>query len=167
MLQAQQYLCGLIQAKDKNMERMAEVVPDSDEQVLQHFLTNSPWSYRSVMEQVASDTDSMFGDNRDTCLIVDESGIPKKGNKSVGVDRQWCGQLGKVENCQVGVFTALACGDAVTLTDARLYLPESWTNDPQRCKSAGIPEEHIVQKSKCELALWEGSGVFAESGCCW
>ena len=59
MLQAQQYLCGLIQAKDKNMERMAEVVPDSDEQVLQHFLTNSPWSYRSVMDQVALVTNNI------------------------------------------------------------------------------------------------------------
>lgn len=155
MLQAQQYLCGLIQAKNKNMERMAEVVPDSDEQVLQHFLTYSPWSYRSVMDQVASDTDSMFGDNGDTCLIVDESGTPKKGDKSVGVDRQWCGQLGKIENCQVGVFTALACGNAATLINARLYLRESWTNDPERCKLAGIPQEHIVQKSKCELALEE------------
>jgi len=155
MLQAQQYLCGLIQAKNKNMERMAEIVPDSDEQVLQHFLTYSPWSYRSVMDQVASDTDSMFGDNDDTCLIVDESGIPKRGDKSVGVGRQWCGQLGKVDNCQVGVFTALACGSAVTLVGARLYLPESWTKDPERCKLAAIPGEHIVQKSKCDLALEE------------
>lgn len=151
--QAQQYLCGLIQAEDKNMERMAEVVPDSDEQVLQHFLTNSSWSYRSVMDQVASDTDSMFGDNVDTCLIVDESGIPKKGDKSVGVGRQWCGEVGKVENCQVGVFAALACRDVVTLIDTRLYLPQSWTDNPWRCELAGVPREHIVQKSKCDLAL--------------
>ena len=151
--QAQQYLCGLIQAKDKNMERMAEVVPDSDEQVLQHFLTNSSWSYHSVMDQVASDTDSMFGDNADTCLIVDESGIPKKGDKSVGVGRQWCGEVGKVENCQVGVFAALARGDAVTLIDTRLYLPQSWTDNPWRCELAGVPRKHIVQKSKCDLAL--------------
>ncbi len=97
------------------MERMAEVVPDSDEQVLEHFLTYSPWSYRGVMDQVASDTDATFGDNADTCLIIDETGLPKKGDKSVGVDRQWCGNLGKVDNCQVGVFGAIACGAGVTL----------------------------------------------------
>jgi len=152
-VQAQQYLCGLIQAEDKNMERMAEVVPDSDDQVLQHFLTDSPWSHRSVMDQVASDTDTMFGDSADTCLIIDESGVPKKGDKSVGVSRQWCGEVGKVENCQVGVFGALACGDAVALIDTRFYLPESWTGNPKRCELAGVPEKHIVQKSKCDLAL--------------
>jgi len=152
-VQAQQYLCGLIQAEDKNMERMAEVVPDSDEQVLEHFLTYSPWSYRGVMDQVASDTDAIFGDNADTCLIIDETGLPKKGDKSVGVDRQWCGNLGKVDNCQVGVFGALACGAGVTLIDGRLYLPKGWTDDPRRCKEAGVPEEHIVEKSKCDLAL--------------
>lgn len=135
------------------MERMAEVVPGSDDQVLQHFLTYSPWSYREVMDQVASDTNMLFGRNADTCLIIDESGLPKKGDKSVGVGRQWCGEVGKVENCQVGVFGALACGDAVTLIDARLYLPKSWTGDPNRSELAGVPEEHIVQKSKCDLAL--------------
>ena len=153
ILQATQYLCGLIQAEEKNMERMAEVVPGSDDQVLQHFLTYSPWSYRSVMDQVALDTDGMFGDNADSCLIIDESGIPKKGDKSVGVARQWCGELGKVDNCQVGVFGALACGDAVTLIDGRLYLPKSWIDNHRRCKLAGVPEEDIVQKSKCDLAL--------------
>ena len=90
-VQAQQYLCGLIQAEDKNMERMAEVVPGSDDQVLQHFLTYSPWSYRGVMDQVASDTDTLFRHHADKCLIIDESGLPKKGDKSVGVGRQWCG----------------------------------------------------------------------------
>jgi SRSO17 transposase len=152
-VQAQQYLCGLIQAEDKNMERMAEVIPDSDDQVLQHFLTYSPWSYRAVMDQVALDTDLLFGNDAERCLIIDESGIPKKGDKSVGVGRQWCGEVGKVENCQVGIFAALACGDAVTLIDTRLYLPESWTDNPRRCELAGVPEEHIVQKSKCDLAF--------------
>lgn len=149
---AEQYLCGLMQADNKNMERMAEVVPDSDEQVLQHFLTNSPWDTRKVLDQVARDVDSFFGDNPDTCLIIDESGIPKKGDQSVGVARQWCGNLGKVDNCQVGVYAALACGSEATLIDTCLYLPKSWTDDPQRCKAAGIPEEGIVYKSTTDIA---------------
>ena len=150
---AQQYLCGLTQADKKNMGRMEEAVPDSDEQVIQHFLTYSPWSYRDVMDQVALDTDAIFGGDSDTCLIIDESGIPKTGDKSVGVARQWCGECGKVDNCQVGVFASLSCRNDASLIDARLYMPESWINDRARCIEAGVPEEHIVQKSKCDLAL--------------
>jgi SRSO17 transposase len=119
-VQAKQYLCGLMQANNKNMERMAEVVPDSDEQVLQHFLTNSPWDTRAVLNQLAHDVDTHFGSSPDTCLIIDESGNPKKGDQSVGVARQWCGNLGKIENCQVGVYAALACGHETTLIDTQL-----------------------------------------------
>ena len=151
--QAKQYLCGLMGAEKRNMERMAEVVPDSDDQALQNFLTNSPWSERAVMDKVAQDTDALFGDDADTCLIVDETGIVKKGTNSVGVARQWCGRAGKIENCQVGVLAALSCREQVTLIDGHLYLPESWVNDPERCKKAGIPEEHIVFKKKTEQAL--------------
>jgi len=150
---AQQYLCGLFQTDKKNMERMEEKVPDSDEQVLQQFLTNSPWSHRDVMNQVALDTDMTFGDDPDSCLIIDESGIPKKGDNSAGVARQWCGQLGKIENCQVGVYGALTCGKYTTLIDARLFLPEIWTSDVARCNAAGIPAEEIIPRSKCDLAL--------------
>jgi SRSO17 transposase len=73
--------------------------------------------------------------------VIDESGIPKKGKHSAGVARQYCGELGTVENCQVGVYGALARGDKVTLTDARLFVPREWTNDPERCRRAGIPEQ--------------------------
>ncbi len=96
--QAQQYLKGLVQAEDSNMERMEEVVPDSNEQALQNFISNSKWSADAVLEQVGAEADSLLGDEQNACLIIDESGIPKKGVKSVGVGRQWCGQLGKVEN---------------------------------------------------------------------
>lgn len=72
---------------------------------------------------------------------------------SVGVARQWCGRLGKVDNCQVGVFAALACRSHVTLIDTRLYLPKVWINDPERCRNAGVPEEFIVYQKKSEQAL--------------
>jgi SRSO17 transposase len=97
--------------------------------------------------------DTLFGSSPDTCLIIDESGNPKKGDQSVGVARQWCGRLGKIDNCQVGVYAALACGHETTLIDTQLYLPKSWTDDPDRCRKAGIPEECIVEESKAQIAL--------------
>jgi SRSO17 transposase len=74
---------------------MAEAVPDPNDQALQHFLTNSPWDEQLVVEQVANDTNGLAGGRKNSCLLVDESGMSKNGKKSVGVSRQWCGQLGK------------------------------------------------------------------------
>ncbi len=135
------------------MERMEEVVLNSDEQVLHHFCSNSPWDARQVQTQVAARADEILGGHENSCLLVDESGFGKKGKKSVGVSRQWNGRLGKVDNCQVAVFTALAKDHQVTPVDVRLYLPEEWTRDGGRCRAAGIPEEHIVFKKKPTLAL--------------
>ena len=104
---AQQYLCGLMQAEKRNMERMAEAVPESDDQVLQNFLTHSSWGYRPVMDRVAKSTDGLLGAEVGTGLYIDESAFQKKGEHSVGVARQWNGRLGKQDNCQVGVFGAL------------------------------------------------------------
>jgi SRSO17 transposase len=151
--QAQQYLSGLMQASRKNMERMAEVVPESDEQALQHFLSNSNWDEREVLDQVVLEVDQLLGGNEDSALLLDESGFTKKGCCSVGVARQYNGRLGKTDNCQVGVFAALNCGDRVTLIDKRLYLPESWTDDPDRCNAVEIPKEAQDFKTKPELAL--------------
>jgi SRSO17 transposase len=81
------------------------------------------------------------------------SGNPKQGDKSVGVARQYCGRLGKVDNCQVGVFVAYAKAGQTTLIDKRLYLPQEWTDDPDRCRQAGVPETEIVFRKKSELGL--------------
>ena len=151
--QARQYLSGLMQATKRNMERMAEVVPDTDEQSLQNFLSYSPWDERALMDQIAIDANRVIGGTENTCLIVDETAISKKGSNSVGVARQWNGRLGKVDNCQVAVFSAL-CRDArTTLIDTRLFLPESWTNDKQRCLRAGVPEDRLEYYKKTALAL--------------
>ncbi len=153
--QAQQYMCGLMQApkKKKNMEKMAEVVPEANEQSLQHFLTNSTWSWRALLDQIAQDANDIFAGKNDTCLIIDESGIVKRGKKSVGVARQYCGRLGKIENCQVGVFASLSCQGLQTIIDGRLYLPKKWTDDAKRCRKAKIPEEDIIFKKKTKLAI--------------
>ncbi len=150
---AQQYGQGLIQTETKNMERMEEVVPEADHQVLQHMLSESAWSERAVLDQVAQEASQRLGNDEDTSLTIDESGFPKKGRHSVGVARQWCGQLGKVDHCQVGVFAALSRGLDVTLIDARLFLPKTWTDDDRRCQAAGIPKAQRRFQRKADLAL--------------
>ncbi len=142
-----------MQARKKNMERMAEVVPESDEQALQHFLSNSNWDERGVLDQVALEADKLLGGTDESALLIDESGITKKGNKSAGVARQWNGRLGKVDNCQVGVYAALSRGAMSTLIDMRLYLPASWAQDKGRCAAAGVPTKARCLKSKPEQAL--------------
>jgi len=137
----------------QNMERMAEAVPDTNDQSYQHFLSKSPWDEDKVTEQIAHDANDLIGGDKDTCLLIDESGFPKKGTKSVGVSRQYCGELGKVENCQVGVFAVLACREIYIPIDYRLYIPKSWIEDEDRCMSVGIPEEFIEYNRKQDLAL--------------
>lgn len=107
-LRAEQYLKGLFQAKKKNMERMAEAVPHTNDQAYQPFLSTSPWHEDAVMDQLCHDTNKLIGGQKDSCLILDETGLSKKGQESVGVAHQYCGQKGKVDNCQVGVFAVLA-----------------------------------------------------------
>lgn len=132
---------------------MAEVVPDSDSQVLQNFLTHSSWDHRQVMDVVAQSANDSIGGDEGSGLYIDESCFAKKGKHSVGVARQWNGRLGKTDNCQVGVFGALGKGQHVSLIDARLYLPQVWTSDPKRCAKAGIPHQARVHKTKPDLAM--------------
>ena len=152
-MQARRYLSGLLQATRRNVERMAEIVPDTDAQALHHFLADSPWDARAVMDQVARGVDPLLGGDLDSCLLLDETCFAKKGKKSVGVARQWMGRQGKTDNCQVAVFAALARGKAVSLIDAELYLPKEWVKDPDRCSKAGVPSERQVLKTKPALAL--------------
>ena len=88
LVQAEQYLRGLVQAGRKNMERMAEVVPDTDYQRLLHFLSHSPWDHQAAMRQVASEAERLLGGQPDSCLLIDASGFVKKGKDSAGVARQ-------------------------------------------------------------------------------
>ncbi|MCP4286456.1 MAG: IS701 family transposase, partial [Gammaproteobacteria bacterium] len=115
--------------------------------------SNSNWDERGVLDQVALETDALLGGTDESALLIDESGITKKGNKSVGVARQWNRRLGKVDNCQVGVYAALSQGSLSMLIDTRLYLPSSWVEDKARCAAAGVPGKARHSKSKPELAL--------------
>jgi SRSO17 transposase len=142
-----------MQTRRATMMKMAEVVPDSDAQALHHFLSESDWDSQAVMDQVAAGADALLGGTLDSCLVLDETSFPKKGTKSVGVARQWCGTRGKTDNCQVGVFASLGHGSQAALINARLYLPREWADSAKRCKSAGVPEADQRLRTKPELAL--------------
>ena len=147
------YLKGLFQRyKSRNIERMVDVV-EGDYQSIQQTISDSPWDHRPVMDLVAKNADKELGDAENACLILDPSAFRKWGNKSVGVRKQWCGRLGKVENCQVGIFAALAHGTQSTIIDSRLYLPDEWANDKERCLEAKVPEEEIKYRTRTDIAL--------------
>ena len=162
---ARHYLAGLLSnCRRKNMERLAETLPDVQQQDLQHFITSSPWATAPVWTHVVQQASRLLGGGRAQMLVLDESGFAKKGDKSAGVARQYNGRLGKIDNCQVGVFSALVHETRATLTGARLYLPEAWTTDTERCESAGIPEAERVTRTKNELA-WELIAEAAAAEC--
>lgn len=133
---------------------MCEIVKDSDYYAIQHFISESPWDHQSVMDTAAAQAGkSLQSTGKKIALLVDESGHAKKGTKSVGVSRQYSGTLGKVDNCQVGVYCTLSSDKYYSIVDAALFLPKDWTDDPKRCRKAGIPEENQTYKTKLELAL--------------
>lgn len=133
------------------MLRMSEV-NEVDHQAMQHMLTEGVVDWAGFADQLAFETNALLG-GPESVLIFDESAFAKKGEASAGVARQWNGRLGKVDNCQVGVFAALCQGGSASLIDTRLYLPEDWANDPERCERAAIPESFQCYQSKTSLAL--------------
>jgi SRSO17 transposase len=135
------------------MERMVEHVADSEYFSIQHFISESPWEARGCFDSVSEDTSKLFEDQQCVCLLIDESAHTKKGLKSVGVSRQYSGQLGKVDRCQVAVYGALSADEYYNLIDTRLYLPREWADDKKRCEAAGVPNEEIKHRTKPELAL--------------
>jgi SRSO17 transposase len=145
------YLRGLFQSERANMLRMSEV-NSVDHQAMQHMLTEGAVDWNGLTARIAVETDAVLG-GATAVLIFDESAFAKKGNASAGVARQWNGRLGKVDNCQVGVFATLCRGEMASLIDARLYLPKAWTEDEERCRKAAIPEADREHHSKSELAL--------------
>jgi SRSO17 transposase len=151
---ARHYLSGLLgRTGRKNLQGIEEDVADSDYEGMQHFLSNSPWDQAGLMAQVAQEADRELGGHADTALYVDETSFVKKGRASVGVQRQYCGRLGKLENCQVGVFLAQGRGERVAAVDFRLFLPEAWAQDAKRCAKAKVPQTERRHRTKTDLAL--------------
>jgi SRSO17 transposase len=104
-----------------------------------------------VLGEVRAHVTEVFGDEKGT-VNIDETGFPKKGKKSVGVKRQYSGTLGRVDNCQIGVFANYCCSNGHTFIDRRLFLPEEWAADRDRREEAGVPEG-VVFRTKPELGL--------------
>ena len=149
---AQTYLRGLLSdLQRKNAEAIA-YRHDEDRQGLQTFIGTAPWDHRPLRCELACQVGRKVGEP-DGVLVFDPSAFAKKGKHSVGVARQWCGRLGKKENCQVGVFLGYVSRREHALVDMRLYLPEEWTKDRQRCKAAGVPREEIRLRTRHELAI--------------
>src|ERR1700687_4536689 len=152
------YLVGLcLPGGRKSIEPMAARVDPrhvrARHQSLHHFVSNSPWEDEAVLK-VAREyvLEQMERHGAVAAWIVGHTGLPKKGRHSVGVARQYCGVLGKQDNCQVAVTVTMA-NEAVSVPAAyRLYLPESWANDRRRRREAGIPEE-VTFQTKWQIAL--------------
>ena len=142
----------LVQSGERrNAENLSETVPVSA-RAMQRFLTESPWDDAAVMGRLQEYLAPRL-EHSEAVWVLDGSDFPKQGRKSVGVARQYCGRLGKVANCQAGMFLAYVSPLGRALVDKGLYLPENWTSDQDRCTAAGVPLERRRYRSKTELAL--------------
>jgi SRSO17 transposase len=150
--QAKTYCQGIFLSELSNIERISEEMFANYHQ-MHHFISDSPWDYRALMDKVSVDVSQSLPQRKLTGLLIDESGWEKKGDKSVGVSPQYCGNVGKVANSQVAVFGALSNGDFASMVDSRLYLPQSWCEDLSRCEEAGIPESERTFKMKWETGI--------------
>src|SRR5919199_1879463 len=121
---------------------------------LQHFIASPAWDDGPLWTVLAQQADQMIG-GPDAVLVIDDTALPKKGTLSVGVARQYCGQLGKQANCQALVSLTLAGREVPVPVGLRLFLPEEWTSDAERCAAAGVPEDEVVARTKGAIALAE------------
>lgn len=149
---ARRFVQGLLRGGDRrNIENIAEAMAGGPVRSLQAFLATGAWSDREVLTELRRVALDALADP-DAVLNVDDTGFPKKGGTSVGVQRQYSGALGRVDNCQIGVFVNYASGRGHALIDRRLYLPAEWAADPARRVKAGVPAG-VVFRTKPELGL--------------
>jgi len=148
---ARQYIRGLLaDVKRKNSWQLAEAVGLRDPHPLQRLLYEVPWDADALCEQQREVVIEQLGYEPGIGLI-DESGFIKKGDQSAGVARQYCGRIGKVDNCQVGVFLGYATPLGAAFLDRSLYIPEQWFADRERCRAAKIPDA-VAFQTKPQLA---------------
>ncbi len=165
---AEWYLKGLmLPGERKSVEPMAvRVCPEnvcSAHQSMHHLVAAAEWDDRAVLAAVARQVVPALMRKDQRCWwILDDTGHAKKGTQSVGVARQYCGRLGKTDNCQVAVSLSLANRAGSVPLDYRLYLPREWTDDRRRCRAAGVPEE-VGFRTKGEIARAE-IGVALDAG---
>jgi SRSO17 transposase len=160
------YCSGLmLPLSRKSVEPMAARIDplhaSARHQALHHFVAKAQWSDGELLRRVAQWVVPHMDFSRGGYWLVDDTGFPKKGKHSVGVARQWCGMLGKQDNCQVAVSVSLACEQASLPVKWQLYLPESWTEDPERCSKAGV-SEGVGFATKGEIALQQLQALLDE-----
>jgi SRSO17 transposase len=145
------YVRGLLlDGERKSIEPMADRLPEGNVQAMQQLVGQSPWAWDPVWERLGRRMTAEL--EPDPVWVVDDTGFPKKGKRSVGVERQYSGTLGKTANCQVAVSLHHVGEQGSSVLGWRLYLPESWARDEKRRKAAGVPEE-VVFRTKWQLAL--------------
>ena len=136
---AADYVSGLVSdLEKKNVESIA-YRHDQDRRNLQHFIGGAQWDHQPLFTELARQVGQEIGE-ADGVIVFDPSAFPKQGKQSVGVARQWCGRLGKLDNCQVAVYMGYVTRSDHVLVNTRLYLPEEWTRDRKRMKAAGVPK---------------------------
>jgi SRSO17 transposase len=154
------YLKGLIlPGERKSVEPMAARVAPGDLQQLHHFVSTSPWATAPLEDELVRAVDRLVG-GPDAVLVVDDTALVKQGRHSVGVKRQYCGQLGKKANCQSLVSLTLASAGVPVGVGLRLFLPEDWGADADRRAAAGVPET-VAYRPKWRIALDEIDRVSA------
>lgn len=150
--QCQRYIAGLMsKVERKNSWQLAESLGEKTPYRLQSLLGRSTWD----AEQAVAKMQTLIAEQtsaEEKYLILDDTGFIKKGNKSVGVQSQYCGRSGKIDNCQTGVFLALASKGGTYLADRRLYMPRQWIDAKRRRKEANVPET-LAYHGKAELAI--------------
>jgi SRSO17 transposase len=134
------FVSGLLSDVDRKNTESIAYRHDQEREELQHFIGQSNWDHRPLLGELARQVGQELG-RSDAVLVFDPSGFPKKGKESVGVQRQWCGRLGKVDNCQVAVYLGYVSAAEHALVNERLYLPEKWAKDRQRRKKCKVPRD--------------------------
>lgn len=146
------YVCGLLSnVERKNIESIAYRFGQS-RLPLQSFIGWDAWDAAPLRDALRGQVKTPLGQG-DGVLVFDPSGFPKSGRESVGVARQWCGRLGKVDNCQVAIYLGYGSRKGHTLVDTRLYLPKEWTKDQARLDKAGVPKASRAYRTRHQLAL--------------
>ena len=160
------YCTGLmLPLSRKSVEPMAARVDplhaSARHQALHHFVAKAQWSDQQMLRRVCQWVVPQMDFSRGGWWIIDDTGFPKKGRHSVGVARQYCGMLGKQDNCQVAVSVSLACDQGSVPVAWQLYLPEDWAADPVRRRRAGVPEQ-LRFATKSQIALEQLRALLAE-----
>src|SRR3954452_211589 len=149
------YLRGLFgRSERKSVQPMAAALTPDDYDQLHNFVASPAWETAPLEEILAAKADALVGGD-DAVLVIDDTAVPKKGTHSVGGASQYAGVLGKTANCQVLVSLTLARNEVPVPVALRLFLPDDWIEQPDRCRDAGVPEARLLERTKPALALEE------------